>query len=217
MLPFSLRVKYPFKNKLLVLSLSLALIGCKEEPIKSKRSLIPDLRPYVEFNVNTWWMYQDTFSGQYDSQYVVRYTNEYSALFDDDAVCYEEAQCYLVANKNELDTFGFRSSAVGSLLNIFKKESNKNSIHYLLLDFPIRQGQTWNAETLEQIVTVDTVVDSLNINGHEYKSIVIVNVRKNPIEGYKETNYYLVSGVGIVRKEFVNKNECWDLLQYEIK
>ncbi len=73
-------------------------------------------------------------------------------------------------------------------------------------------------------ITLAEHLDSLNVGGRYYHDVYRIHETKNPIEGVRETNFYVARGYGIIRKEINDKErdldpdnwQQWDLIESTI-
>jgi hypothetical protein len=73
-------------------------------------------------------------------------------------------------------------------------------------------------------ITLAEYFDSIYVGGQYYQEIYRIHETKNPLEGKKETNFYVARGYGIIRKELNDKErdmdpdnwQQWDLIESTI-
>jgi hypothetical protein len=64
---------------------------------------------------------------------------------------------------------------------------------------------------------VESTSDRLEFMGKEYNDLVRVHINYHPCADWTESRYWWKKNVGLVRFDFIERNEIWMLVDYKVE
>ena len=222
-----------FKFIILSLALLLALLtsGCKknDEPCTtcptSDCEDIQNVKHFFYFKVGSWWVYEEENSGMRDSVYVTS-AAENPSNYDFDVEVYSTYQDYYYRYWPQYGaSIGSSCSQTGQSCGWCAKVFRSK---YKPGDF-VGQATCFIFQPIEGVsdinpnnsfannrVYVDEVLDSIEMNSYIFLRTVKMYENQTYMEGDQPTNHYFSENVGLVRKELLDSNQVWNLVNYHI-
>lgn len=211
------------------------LSSCKDEkPIaKSHCELYPgdcevvsEGKKFFAFKIGSWWVYEEETSGERDSVYVTQssinpdgydfdirmystlegYTYHYWPMYASGAALCSTTEpmtgkcLYIKRSKGKLGDF------VG--------EDNCFFVNYRVNDFMYNGGNIYFENNK---IIVHEISPTFSIGDLNFEETVKIHELSTRIEGIQPTNHYFSKNVGLIKKELLDSNQTWNLVDYHIE
>lgn len=222
------------KKYLLIFTLLPLLMACKKDPPLSYCEEFPDdcvdvreVKDYFYFNYGSWWVYVEENSGKRDSVYVTETsTDPNSVLFSTEVFSsYDEhysrfwatgVRPYVknnIAHKSEWSTNVYRSKWKPGGGGVVGEAQ-------CFIFYPTPGLWTYSNGGgyigYDNILKIDTVFDFITINFVDFENVVKVTEEHTRIEHAQPTNHYYSPKIGLIKKELLDSNQVWNLINYHI-
>lgn len=217
---------------ILILLLPLAM-ACKKDPPLSYCEEFPDdcvdvreVKDYFYFNYGSWWVYEEENSGMRDSVYVTEtYSDESSVIFE----------TWMHSTYDGYDYTFWTTGVNGSVVtdNIAKKAERSTRVNraktkpgdYVaeatcFLFYPVSGLWTYSYGLqfgYDNILRIEDVHSSFVVLGTTYGNVVNISEEHTAIEEAQPTNHYYSPNIGLVKKELIDSNQVWNLVDYHIE
>jgi hypothetical protein len=199
---------------------------CEEHPTEC--APISEAKEFFLFKPGSWWVYQEETSLVRDSLYVTEYTNfdnyDFDARYKSALTGYEfHFFVYAYAGGGPIGVCDPVKPVKGSCITISRSKykpndfiaedycfiynANKNDFIYTF---------STNCETYGKI-TITEVFQVYSLKTFNYNKTIKINENCTAIENNQETNHYYSQGVGLIRKELIDSNQVWNLVNYHIE
>jgi len=233
-------MKLRHMNKRLYLPglLSVFLLGtgvsCKDKDKDIKKSYctqnpsecpnIQGVKDYFLFKEGSWWVYEEETSHERDSVYVTESINN-TSNYDFDMRLYSTRQDYFYHYWPDYASGNNSCSQSGSihtrcvLINVSKGKPGDYVGDGDCFFYTFKQGDyetTFNTQFPNNKIIVEQVYQSYILGPLAFAKTVKIHELNTFIEGVQPTNHYYSEGVGIIRKEFLDSNQVWNLVSYHI-
>jgi hypothetical protein len=219
-----------------VIFISLILFSCKEDktieqPYCTQNpegcSSIMGVKDYFSFKLGTWWVYEEETSKKRDSVFVTESLNNFSN--------YQfETRIYSVFEDYFYHFFPFYSEGSSAcnpsgIINtscIRVKRSKYKQGDFVsestCFMFVFKKGMysfnfASNSSQEGNRVIVEEIFPTYNLQGLTFETTVKMHELFNHAENEQATNHYFSKGVGLVRKELLDSNQVWNLVNYHIQ
>jgi hypothetical protein len=122
------------------------------------------------------------------------------------------------ASSRNLDSGSLFIASHGSGVLMQRKQmtSGENVFECYLAVPPPVQGKTIGTGSTSQFTIFDTIYPKLQIGDNEFTNVVRANNNMNLFYNGTPTLLYSAKHIGIVRKEFPEYNQVWNLVKYNI-
>jgi len=209
-------------------------VSCKDKDKDKKKSYctqspgncesILAAKEFFLFKEGSWWVYEEETSLERDSVYVTEYVNSSSYDFDmrvkSALTDYEYHYWPLYVSSNGCSTNGsiqnkciYINRSKGKPLD-YVGESKIFFINYKIGDY-IYTGSDLDY-CLDNKIIIDDIQNTFTLNDLNFNKTIIIKELCSFVEGKQPTVHYYSKGVGIIRKEFLDSNEVWNLVSYHI-
>lgn len=183
-----------------------------------------EAKEWFLFKQGSWWVYEEESSHQRDSQYVYSYYNSssydfdmrvHSTLADYDyhywpgyasgaKECSESepisGKCiWINRNKGKIGDY------IGEGMCFF--------ITYEIGDYKYVS----NASYLNNKIIIENIYNSYSVYNNTYLNVIKIHELNTLIEGKQSTNHYYSKNIGLIRKELIDSNQVWNLVNYHIE
>ncbi|GAB5417880.1 MAG: hypothetical protein Crog4KO_23720 [Crocinitomicaceae bacterium] len=217
----------------LVLSLGL-ILGCNKDKVPCSTCPtgggancedIQKVKHFFYFKVGSWWVYEEENSGLRDSVYVTS-ASENPSNYDFNVEVYSTHQDYYYRYWPQLggavgSTCTENGIICGKCVTVFRSKYKPgdfvNQASCFLFQPNVGDKDLHFHPTIENYVHVSSVEDSIIIGLNTYSRTVVMFEDKTIMEGDQPTNHYFSENVGLVRKELLDSNEVWNLVNYYIQ
>jgi hypothetical protein len=195
---------------------------CKEEECPetcAEDESIAELHDWFFYDEGSYWIYEEENSGALDTVTVYDawrgadpdgeegfIWHSYSSYFDYDFT-------YIFH-----DSFS-RSCAIGNCQCKRVERSKSRPGDFVGADYifhsPVFVGN-WGTLDDGAVVTVTDRLDSLTLNNHIFTNVFRHHATEDDSEGDQEVVYFIGRHFGIIKKELIDENQVWNLIDYEI-
>jgi hypothetical protein len=74
-----------------------------------------------------------------------------------------------------------------------------------------------NINNLNNRITLINQLDSYSYGSFNFDNIQVIHENSSIIESNQETKHFFVQNVGLIRKELIDSNQVWNLVNYHIE
>ncbi|MES2556446.1 MAG: hypothetical protein V4604_09870 [Bacteroidota bacterium] len=225
-------MKYiPRMTNLFVLTLVVLLISvsCKDKAPKpggpcTTCQSVSAAKDFFYFKMGSWWVYEEETSHERDSMYVIEANDDVNG-YDFDIRIKSALTDY------EYHYWPIYFSGISGCSEVtpiskkclFVKESKGNPGDFIgesnCFFIRHRKGEfvsAFNVNFPDNKVYIDDILDTFQLNSFSFPSTIKTHELAKIQDNNQPTNYYYAKGVGIVRKEFLDSNQVWNLVDYYI-
>jgi hypothetical protein len=213
---------------LLCFFILLCLACCKHEPpppVCQYDSSVEEMKKWYYFKAGTWWVYQEQNTGVLDTITVyydweglsqsgydgfewfsissltgIDYRYRFNSSYSIHCLSESECTCHKV-NRSKAQPGGFVGDG-----NIFLYPLIAGNYSYLISSDGLQGGQT----------TMIGFVDMLELLGNTYSHLARWNVDLDGSMGDITSSYLISENIGIVKQEYPELNQVWELKEYFI-
>jgi len=175
-----------------------------------------ELKDWGTFKEGTWWVYEEESIGIRDSIYIHSYQDQFYKTEVKNHL-EQSVSCYFASDRG-VDSgyilFGHSSSGI-QFRNDGATNGEDSKKCYLVVPPPVL-GDFIRTGGPSQHTIFDTIYPSLQIGGNEFTNVVRANNNMNLFYNGTPTLIYSAKHIGIVRKEFPEYNQVWNLVKYNI-
>jgi hypothetical protein len=181
-----------------------------------------ELKDYTYFKDSTYWVYQDSASGDLDSFFVYDSKDIFSNYIDNTGkpLANMEVFQYFTNSSHDGFTYYYLTDLIANRYNDFPKvrilrvrEKAGNNIINHFFNYPMEVGKfdTYGNSLLTLTKRADTMTFL-----QTYKDVLVYRDTDNATENNDSTTFYVAKNVGIIRKELHTSGKVWNLLRYRI-
>lgn len=183
-----------------------------------------EAKDFFLFKQGSWWVYEEETSHERDSLYVTQYANSTTYGFD----------CQIKSSLTEYlynywpecyDINGLcNSTALTNKKLIYVKESKGKPGEFVAEStcffVAYKEGDfagAFNVNLPNNKIFVHDILPDYSLNGFNFNKTVVIRELAKAQEHDQETKHYYSQGIGLVRKELIDSNEVWNLVNYHIQ
>ncbi len=202
----------------LIFAASLLINNCKDKE-EIIRHVDPELKEWGLYQKGTWWVYEEENTKVIDSFWVDSVGISFFKIKEFDKNKWEQLFTFIKSKNNsnkdiKLSLGGLSSSIVDlTTKNIINKEFGSDCI---IVSIPFIKGERFSTGDAFKWTEMDTIYDTLKINNLTFKNVIRANDNGNPAFFGQKTLFYTARNIGIVRKEFPDVNQIWNLVRFNI-
>ena len=202
---------------LIILGLPFLMFCCKDKE-EIIRKVDPEIKAWGLYQKGTWWVYEEENTKIIDSFWVDTVILSYSQFKGESVRKKNERFSVIVKSKNNTSDFNLSVSSTTRLVFLITKDSISPEFesNCVLLGIPFKKGEHFSTGDVFKWTEMDTIYDSLKINGFTFKNVIRANDNGNPAFFGQRTLFYSARNFGIIRKEFPDHNEVWNLIRFNI-
>ncbi len=187
---------------------------------------IEDIKRYFDFKIGSWWVYEEETSGIRDSVYVFQQwdnSNTYEFDVRTYSVHYDYQYHYWPESAQSSPGDCPNQGAICKRCLKVKRSIFIPSVlvHeapcFIFIPSVGEYDYAFNSTFSENLITIDSLMDSYTIGSTTFGQTVRIHELKNYVEGNQSTNHYFSQDVGLIRKELLDSNEVWNLVNYYIQ
>jgi hypothetical protein len=207
-------------------------LGCKKDEPSSCQETgnencedIQNVKNFFYFKVGSYWVYEEETSGDLDTVYVTE-ASENPSNYDFDVRVYSTYQDYYyhffpqaVSGLNGCLTNGNICKWCASIMRSKYKPGDFVGEAKCFFFIP-KVGATdvnWNSQFSNNYIIVNQIDNSFVNEGFIFDRTIKMNELNTQMEDFQETNHYFSENVGLVRKELLDSNKVWNLVNYCIQ
>ena len=196
---------------------------CNQNPSPCKSVLLA--KDYFCFKMGSYWVYEEETSHERDSIYVIEYYSD------------ENGYNFFTYTKSSLTNYEYRfwPTYTGNISGCTQSgtvtkrclfvnrskgkfqddlgESQVFFVNYKVGDHETTGG-SWDCPNNE--IQINSILDSFIVQGTTFYDIVSVKQDCEHAEGKQPTKFYYSKNVGIIRKELIDSNQVWNLVNYSV-
>lgn len=210
---------------ILILLVLCCFAGCRKDPEPETKGplLIPqEVKDYSQFKPGTYWVYTDSVSGRIDSINVVYLKTGFDTLsiYDSPKRAYEWFETGTHSEMDGYDYYFYCSMSYSYFDNskavLFVSKSKPG--HYAgkteLYIYKPYKGQIIYDGNATKII--NDVYNVLILNGIAYKNVIDFTQDKSAIDVSPNIRKFIGSNYGVIRKEYLDSNQVWNLARSNI-
>jgi len=181
-------------------------------------------KDYFLFKMGSWWVYEEETTHERDSVYVTEYSDD-PASPDFDARMFSVNQNYyyhyfpVISISSECT-----NSTISSEKCIYIKSSKYfpndfigESTCFFIQHYKSAETPVANFEYLDDKLHVIEVYTTYQTAYFTFPKTVQFFEDHNQLEHQSPTNHFYAKGIGLVRKEILDSNQVWNLVDYHIE
>ena len=214
------------KQLLAVFAFSIvAFSACKDENSNGKEyfegPLTQELKDYTYFRNGTFWVYEDSATGDLDSFYVYDSQNFFTDYLDNSGEPLAKLEVFQYFTKSSYNgnTYYYLTDLINNrytdhpgvtILRVMEKDDIHTKNHFV--HYPLEVGREYQYGP--SLMRLDARPDKVNFK-NTFHDILVYHDLANTTEG-GETTFYIAKNIGIIRKEITHSNKVWNLIRYKI-
>jgi hypothetical protein len=226
------------KQLTIIAVLILLSTACKKKPepvdysacLASGECVYPtEAKKYFAFKVGTWWVYEEETTHERDSNYVTWSTNDLNGVYFKTLIQHtlDEYEVRYFP-KTAAEANGCSNSEPISKTCMFVKRSkgkyqdNLGETDALFFRFTLNAYKYTgasgnNGQCNNNKITIQALFQSHSILTNQFQNVVKINDDCCGHEFNQVTNFYYAKNVGLIRKELLDSNQVWNLVDYHIE
>jgi hypothetical protein len=188
---------------------------------------IQGVKDYFAFKVGSWWVYEEETSGDRDSVYVTEYAND-PTNYNFDMRVYSTHQDYFYHFWPNFAGGSQSCSETGITCNdcvTVKKSKYKvgdfvgeaKCFFFLFSIGDFKYGYTPVNLSFNNTVAVQNIYSDYELGILQFDKTVLIHELHTFVDGEQPTNHYYSEGVGLIKKELLDSNQVWNLVDYHIE
>ncbi|HYG16270.1 MAG TPA: hypothetical protein VEC12_11000 [Bacteroidia bacterium] len=203
---------------------ALALGSCKDEGTGKpyfEGPLTQELKDYTYFRNGTYWVYEDSATGDLDSFYVYDSQNFFTDYVDNsgEPLAKLEVFQYFTNSSYDGNTYYYLTDLINNrysdhpevtILRVMERNDTNTLNHFV--HYPLEVGKEYQYGT--SLMQLADRPDKVNFK-HTFDDVLVYQDFANNTEG-GETIFYIAKNMGIIRKEIKHTSKVWNLVRYKI-
>ena len=197
---------------------------CSNNPNECKSVL--EAKDYFAFKVGSWWVYEEENSGLRDSCYVTHGNVSDSWYFETEiySTLQDFSYNYYPKYIQVLEGCNANATVNKKCLYVDREKGKPGEYvgHGYCFFVNYYQGASKNVPNISfsnNKIIIDEIYSNYT-NGtfpNQFQKTIKIHELNTYIEGEQPTNHYYSKGIGIVKKEFLDSNQVWNLVNYHIE
>lgn len=186
---------------------------------------IREVKNWFYFDFGSYWVYEEENTGKRDSLYVIEtYSDTGSHKFTTRLQSSYDGYDYVYRTETALTTFK----------NHMVKKSDKSTGVYRVKTRPgdfvasdrcflfYPKVGMWGFNyggigTTNDTIIIEAIYDDYLVSDEFFSNVVAIRERYTAIEELQPTWHYFAEGVGLIKKELLDSNQVWNLVDYHIE
>ncbi len=186
---------------------------------------IQNVKHFFYFKVGSWWVYEEENSGLRDSVYVTSAV-ENPSNYDFDVEVYSTYQDYTYRYWPEYDIISSECPENGNIcadcLNVIRSKYKPGNFVdesncFIFIPSVGESEGNYNPIYSNNKIYVDSISNSFLIDSLLFTRTIKLYEDNTVMEGLQPTNHYFSENVGLVKKELLDSNQVWNLVDYHIE
>lgn len=226
------QIKHFFQFVLAITLLLGMTVACKDKtpkPISTPCTICEarkEIKHYFLFDLGSWWVYEEETSHARDSIYVTESLNDTNSS-DFECRLFSPYQNYyyhyfpLMTVSNP--TTGCTDDAITTKKCIYIKNSKyrpgvfvAEEICFFSQYYLGANTSAINVQYPNSLVTFTGLFDNYSLSNLTFGKTLKVHTDQSQLENNSPINEYYVKGVGLIRKEIIDSNQVWNLVDYHV-
>ena len=223
------------KKYILYSLLFVAVLSCRKDKTIPFCELHPDqcrevaeLKDYFLFGVGSYWVYEEENSGMIDSMYVTE-SSFGPYCYNSNIIIHSDFDGYNYHFWSRLATSGCPTCGLIPMnkhcVFIYKSKTKPGDfVSESCCFFTYAGVGDWIYSSsggapyyYDNLLVVYSVYDSLLVHGKYYPDVVCIHEEHTASEDKQPTYHYYSKGIGLIKKELVDSNQIWNLVNYHIE
>jgi len=209
------------------------ILGCKKDKVPcttcptegANCEDVQNVKHFFYFKVGSWWVYEEENSGLRDSVYVTS-ALENQSNFGFDVEVYSTYQDYYYHFWPEYNIVSNQCPENGQICKYCVKVLRSKyrpgdfvgeATCFIFIPIVGASEGNYNAYYTNNRIWVDSIFDEYSVSLYEFKRTIVLFENNTRMEGLQPTNHYFSENVGLVRKELLDSNQVWNLVDYNIE
>lgn len=199
-------------------------LSCKKELGQGPITYIPqEVRTFFNYKPGSYWVYQDSISGNYDSvecQSVINDTFTYIGKYSKYA--YEQMQLNYIKYQPSASYTPYKGIHISTepahvIDGVFQINRGGDQFSQsLYFVYPFTVGTRFINEYADTVI-ISAVLDHYTINSFDFDSVVVSDVLYNQNNSTGNVQYYSVKGIGIIQMKYPKDTANYKLVNYHIE
>jgi hypothetical protein len=192
-----------------------------DNPTPNYQMVPQESKDWGVFQKGTWWVYEEETLKYRDSVYVYRTEEKFfEPSKRPEAPGVQDLSTY-IRSSLRLDSMIIQTSSIGpqiKLIQVAIDIPEYSSSCYILPIPPFleKQGVTIGTGPTSQFTIFDSIYPALKLGELEFTDVIRANNNMNLAYNGTPTLIYSAKHIGIIRKEFPEYNQVWNLVKYNI-
>lgn len=186
---------------------------------------VTEAKDYFAFKVGSWWVYEEETSLERDSVYVTESTIDPSgynfdvrmfSIYNDFYYHYWPTYMGNISECSETSPVSKKCLYVNRSKYQFGNVIGDNYCFIVSYKVGVFESE-FNVCLPENKIVVEDIKDEFSIGQLNFEKTIKIHELSTFIENCQPTNHYFSKGVGLVRKELIDSNQVWNLVNYHIE
>ena len=186
---------------------------------------VREVKDYFYFNYGSWWVYEEENSGKRDSVYVIETFSDTSSYYFNTKVhsTYDDYNYRFWTNSVTGDKYknlvekSIRSTSV-TRSKTGSEEGFVAEAHCFIF-YPVVGKYMYSyggAYLSNNVLKVENIFTDYSTPEKIFESVIVVTEEHTAIEESQPTVHYYSPNVGLIKKELLDSNQIWNLVDYLI-
>ena len=216
------------KKIVLIVFTAMTVNACHQGNNTTYINVNPALKAAFNYKVGTYWIYQDSLSGEVDSfcvndnsdQYIYTSNSSTSPTIAAENISISIPQYNVNANsRTERQIWGFNYG--NNEMDLRYSDNSFNTDFIPFIYYP-NNSLLVGDSSLTDSGSIINVFNELLINGQAYLNVIEVNHYSDTLENRHNDTFFVAPSAGIIKmilnhpSDSVDKHRIWELLRYHI-
>jgi len=226
-------MKYALLSLLFALCMS---VSCKDKsPIEPAKDYclenpgscetVMEGKKYFAFGMGSWWVYEEENSGDRDSVYVTEaYNNPDNYDFDIRMYStYQDYNYHIYPQYINTSWCSLNGESAKKCMFIHRSKGKigdhvgEDCCFFINFKKGYSRNNSGNIYFVNNKIIVEDIFQTFELGFLNFQKTVKIHELSTRIEGIQPTNHYYSKNVGLIRKELLDSNKVWNLVDYHIE
>lgn len=225
-----MKIGFVFLVSLIIVT-GVILFSCTKEKVVNNTPCtscqkVTEAKDYFAFKVGSWWVYEEETSLERDSMYVT--SSSITSGYGFDTYMYSSYQDYyyhFYPNYSAGSQNCSQTEPVNSKCLFVHREKYKPGdyigystvffVNYKIGDFQYTSSDMTYCP--DNKIVISNIYSNYNLAGFIFDKTIKIHESCSFIDGKQPTNQLYSRGVGLIRKEYIDSNKIWNLVNYHIE
>jgi hypothetical protein len=187
---------------------------------------VREVKDYFYFNYGSWWVYEEENSGKRDSVYVTQTYSDTGTYYFKTSVksTYDGYDYHFWTNSVTGDKYKnlVQKSTRSTTVKCAKTGGEEGFVAeaYCFMFYPII-GKYMNNDGggyigYNNILEIEEIYNAYGIYENNFENVVEISEDHTAIEESQPTVHYYSPNVGLIKKELLDSNQVWNLVDYHL-
>jgi predicted small secreted protein len=184
-----------------------------------------EAKEFFLFKEGSWWVYEEETTHERDSQYVTEYHNTSGYDFDLTVLSSRDGYFYHYWPKfanGAIETCSEKEPVSGKCIYIYRNKWKIGDYvgegNCFFVNYDIGQ---WiyvdNYQYQNDKITITNIHSEFQVPAGNFLNAIVIYENGTLIENNQPTKHFFVKNIGIIRKELLDSNQVWNLVNYHIE